>query len=384
MYTWHTTAYRRCRCQFPPDVWGACRYTNVAVRPDCGYRGRAERSGYVDPSLPHGLRRPTWRTHRHSRLRLEGIDQRRAASIAFGDEHIAALHSLNGIENLLRDAEALAAATTTGTPATTTDSITTTGIDAGTGMPTGAVTGTGTATVTITVGTVRVIATATATASAEGTDTVPDTSAFTTTTRTGVQRPAHRRSSRLRSGTDTIAHAHTGTGKGSYNVQERTQATEQAQARAAEESLMSPVRSQVAEIARCNTAIMAQLAQNAPNHSTIDAQAQKREDAVAKLYNAVASSRAQLVTITDECNDRATGITAMLDTMSGAPFQAVNVVSSNASPTQLILKTQRLLDAVKRDQAPLDTLVASALPLIQGTAEAAMATAEALTSRGTE
>lgn len=195
-------------------------------------------------------------------LVIEGIDQRRAATTAFADEHIAALHSLDGIDGLLRDAEALAD-------------------------------------------------------------------------------------------------------------------------RAAEESLVSPVRSHVAEIARCNTAIMAQLAQDAPNHGTIDEQLQKREGAVQELYSDVAKTREQLGRITDECDTQAAAIETVLGGMSGAPSQAVSGGgSSNISPAQLISQAQSLLDAAKRGQSPVDVLVTSTVPLIQDTANATMATAQALLSRG--
>ena len=195
-------------------------------------------------------------------LVIEGIDQRRTATTAFADDHIAALHLLDGIDDLLRGAEALAD-------------------------------------------------------------------------------------------------------------------------RAAEESLVSPAQSHVAEIARCNTAIMAQLAQDVPNHGAIDEQVQTREGAVEKLYSAVAKTRDQFGKITDECNAQAAEIEAALGGMSGAPSQAVSGSgSSNISPNQLILQAQSLRDAVKRGQAPVDALVTSTVPLIQNTAKAALATATALASRG--
>ena len=115
--------------------------------------------------------------------------------------------------------------------------------------------------------------------------------------------------------------------------------------RAAEESLMSPVRTHVAEIVRCNTSIMAQLAQDAPSHRTIDEQVQRREGAVAELYNAVSTSRALLGTITDECNNRAAEIAFALGGMqpqvmglpsaTSVPAAAANV----AQPTTAAIPT---------------------------------------------
>ena len=153
--------------------------------------------------------------------------------------------------------------------------------------------------------------------------------------------------------------------------------------RAAEESLMSPVRTHVAEIVRCNTSIMAQLAQDAPSHRTIDEQVQTREGAVTELYNTVSTSRALLATVTDECTNRAADIASALGDLPVAPSQLLNSAnSSNASPNQLIHAASRLVDAVKHAHAPVDVLVASTVPLIKDATKAAIATAAALTSPG--